>query len=259
LITNDDGINAPVLGPLARALKRLAEVTVVVPSGERSWIGKAITRLGPIPATAVVRDGIDMWSVDGYPADCVQIGAFGLLDEPPDLVVSGINIGSNKGSAFVTSSGTLGAVVEASNVGLPGVAFSAMSVGDWDRWVEWVHTDDSRGMWERLSEIAADFVEILLETGIPSHVDVLSVNLPADATMATARRVTTLARTRYGSLIAGGDGVYHHAFDGVLRIEGEATGSDLAALDADLISITPIRMADSVPLSGSMRRRLEKS
>lgn len=258
LITNDDGIDAPALGPLTRALSRLAEVTVVVPSGERSWIGKAITRIGPVPTTAVIRDGLEMWSVDGYPADCVQIGAFGILDAPPDLVVSGINIGSNRGSAFATSSGTLGAVVEASNIGIPGVAFSAMSVGDWERWVDWVYTADGHEMWKRLADIAVDFVAILLETGLPADVDVLSVNMPADATKETPRLVTSLARTRYGSLFAGGEGVYHHAFDGVLRVEGDADGSDLAILDMDQISITAIRMANSVSLNGSLQRRLER-
>jgi 5'-nucleotidase len=185
-------------------------------------------------------------------------GRFGILETPPDLVVSGINIGSNRGSAFATGSGTLGAVVEASNVGIPGVAFSAMSSGDWMSWVKWVHTAAGREMWERLAELAADLVEIVLETGLPREIDVLSVNLPADATTETPRLITSLARTRYGSLFAGRAGVYEHAFDGVLHVDGDPAGSDLAVLEAGQISITPIRMANSVSLNGSLRRRLEK-
>ena len=126
LITNDDGIDAPALVPLAKALSRLGEVTVAAPSGERSWIGKAISKVGTVQANRVERGGLEMWSIDGFPADCVQIGSLGILDTPPDLVVSGINIGSNKGSAFATGSGTLGAAVEASNMGLGGIALSAI-------------------------------------------------------------------------------------------------------------------------------------
>jgi broad specificity polyphosphatase/5'/3'-nucleotidase SurE len=133
-----------------------------------------------------------------------------------------------------------------------------MSVGEWARWVDWVHTEAGREMWERLAEIAADIVAVILETGIPDDVDVLSVNLPADATMETSRVVTTLARTRYGKLFTGHDGIYHHDFDGILHVDGDAAGTDLAVLDAGHISITPIRMANSVVLNGSVRRRLER-
>ena len=258
LITNDDGIDAPALVPFAEAMSRLGTVTVVAPSGERSWIGKAISRVGTVEAKAVDRGGIPMWSVDGYPADCVQIGSFGILETPPDLVISGINIGSNKGSAFATGSGTLGAAVEASNIGLGGIAFSAMSVGDWYKWVAWAHTEDAVEMWTRLAEIAAGIVETALDTGIPPAVDVLSVNLPCDADSSTPRRVTDLARTRYGSLFAGKNGSYRHSFDGILHVEGDVAGTDLAVLDDGLISITPIRMASTAPLTAGLRQRWEE-
>lgn len=260
LITNDDGIDAPALVPLAQALSSLGDVTVAAPSGERSWIGKAISKVGTVKADRVERGGLGMWSIDGFPADCVQIGSRGILDTPPDLVVSGINIGSNKGSAFATGSGTLGAAVEASNMGLGGVAFSAMSVGDWYEWVAWAHTPDALEMWTRLAHIAADIVATVLETGIPGDVDVLSVNMPADATLDTPRRITKLGRTRYGSLFAGnGDGGYSHSFDGILHTEGDLTGSDLEALDEGLISITPIRYANTAPLADAVRRSWESS
>ena len=257
LVTNDDGIDAPALAPLASALSRLGTVTVAVPSGERSWISKAISREGEIEVSRVDRGGIDMWSIGGFPADCVQIGAFGLMDSPPDLVVSGINIGSNKGSAYAACSGTLGAVVEASNVGIGGIAFSAMSVGLWKEWVDWVFTEDAIEMWERLAGVAAGMVEMVLETGLPKEADVISVNLPEGANMTTPRRVTSLARTTYGSLFAGDNGIYRHSYDGVLHSSGDVEGSDLHALDSGLISITPIRYANTAPLGDSLRRRWE--
>ncbi len=258
LITNDDGINAPALVPLAKAMSRFGKVAVAAPNSERSWIGKAISRVDEVRATRVERDGIEMWSVAGFPADCVHVGAFGVLDSPPDLVVSGINIGANKGTAFATGSGTLGAAVEASNIGVGGIAFSAMSEGDWEQWVSWVHTNAAIEMWTRLAAIAADIVEVVLDTGIPASVDALSVNLPAQASLDTRRVVTGIARTRYGALFSGTDGSYRHSFDGVLHVDGELAGSDLAALDEGLVSITPVRMANAVELDNGLKERLER-
>lgn len=123
LLTNDDGVDSPALAPFARALAALAAVDVVVPDGERSWIGKAITRAGEVATAVVERDGVAMTTCTGYPADAVQLGVHTLRPSPPDVVVSGINLGLNHGSAFLLSSGTVGAAVEGWICGLPAVAF----------------------------------------------------------------------------------------------------------------------------------------
>jgi 5'-nucleotidase len=258
LITNDDGIDAPALLPLAKAMRQLGDVVVAAPNRERSWIGKAISRHREIGVTKGECDGITMWSVDGYPADCVQIGAFGLLDELPDLVVSGINVGANKGSAFSTGSGTIAAAIEASNIGVPGIAFSAMADGPWREWGPWAASADSIGMWIRLAEVAAEIATAVVESGFPAGVDALSVNLPAGADVSTERRITTLARTSYGSLFSGENGVYRHEWDGVLHTNGDSPNSDIEVLDAGIISITPIRMATAVPLDPGLQIRLER-
>src|SRR5512135_1487335 len=124
LLTNDDGIDSPMLVPLARALRRLASVRLVVPSSERSWVGKAITRYDVVQAQQTERDGIPMYAVGGTPADCVSLGVHTLFAEPPDLVVSGINLGLNFGLAFLLSSGTVGGALEAWIAGIPSIAFS---------------------------------------------------------------------------------------------------------------------------------------
>jgi 5'-nucleotidase len=258
LITNDDGVDAPALVPLARAMERFGEVGVAAPDRERSWIGKAISRVDMVEATRVERDGLEMWAVGGFPADCVHVGAYGMLDELPDLVVSGINIGANKGSAFATGSGTLGAAVEASNIGAPGIAFSAMSAGNWYEWSQWARTEDAVEMWSRLADIAADIVAVVLEAGLPPGVDVLSVNMPPDADIDTPRVVTSLARTRYGSIFSGSNGLYRHSFDGILHTDGDLAGSDLEVLDAGNVSITPIRMATTMPLPDGFKQALER-
>jgi 5'-nucleotidase len=258
LITNDDGIDSPALIPLAKAMQRLGEVTVVAPNRERSWIGKAISKVDPVAVTRTDRDGIEIWSVDGFPADCVHVGAFGILDDLPDLVISGINIGANNGTAYATGSGTLGAAIEASNIGVGGLAFSAMSEGIWNEWVRWVHTKPALEMWTRLAEVAAEVATVVLETGIPDEVDALSVNLPASSDRDTRRVVTGFARTRYGALLAGTNGRYRHAYDGNLRAEGDLAGSDVEALEAGFVSITPVRMASRAPLADDLCDRLER-
>ena len=93
LLTNDDGIDAPALVPLARALAELGQVSVVVPDRERSWVGKAITRFDPVSVEETSREGIVMHAVSGYPADAVQLGIHALGLPHPDLVVSGIKLG----------------------------------------------------------------------------------------------------------------------------------------------------------------------
>lgn len=257
-MTNDDGIDAPALIPFATAMQEIGEVVVVAPSRERSWIGKAISRHHPIDVSERSHDGIPMWAVDGYPADCVQVGAFGLLDELPDFVVSGINIGANKGSAFSTGSGTVAAAIEASNIGVPGIAFSAMSEGLWREWGPWAASPESIGMWTRLAGVAADITATIIDAGFPVGVDVLSVNLPAAAEITTPRRITTLARTSYGSLFKAHGGAYRHDWDGVLHTDGAVEGSDLEVLDDGLVSITPMRMATTAQLNDQLIERLER-
>mgnify|MGYP001816361150 FL=1 len=125
LVTNDDGVDSPALPALVRALSNRWPVRAVVPSRERSWIGKAISRWQDIQVELVERDGVEIHSVDGFPADCTQLGVHSLFEEKPDMVVSGINVGFNHGLAFFLSSGTVGAASEGWIAGLPAIAFSA--------------------------------------------------------------------------------------------------------------------------------------
>ena len=260
LITNDDGIDAPALLPLAKALRRLGWIDVVVPDRERSWISKAITRHEPIVVEQVSRDGLDLHTVSGYPADCVQIGVHNLNAAPPAMVVSGVNVGANSGSAFVSGSGTVGAAVEAANTGVPALAFSAHSVGEWTQWAPWALSVASLPMWERLAEVAADIVETVLTHGFPDGVDVLNVNMPGDADVATPRSVTPLAVTRYGRLFKLAEAaVMTHAFDGALEILGDPQGTDVATVASGHVAITPIRVATTAPIGEQLRQALETS
>src|SRR5437763_8147418 len=112
LLTNDDGIHAPGLRALRKELMHLGEVVVVAPAGEQSAVGHSVTLLTPLIIQEIY-DGSDFigWAVEGRPADCVKLALLELLPEPPDLIVSGMNAGSNAG-INVLYSGTVAAAIE---------------------------------------------------------------------------------------------------------------------------------------------------
>jgi 5'-nucleotidase len=124
LLTNDDSHDSPLFHFGIDALRKLGQVHVVVPATEQSWKGKSMTRYGPLYVEQNNIHALPAWSVPGTPADCVNLALYNLLDEPPDVVVSGINIGKNVGLGFVFASGTVGACLEANIAGLPGLALS---------------------------------------------------------------------------------------------------------------------------------------
>jgi 5'-nucleotidase len=124
LVTNDDGIHAPGLTALYHELCGLGEVAVVAPESEQSAVGHAISLSHPLRVRQMALDGgVQGWAVSGTPADCVKIALAELLPAPPDLVVSGINLGANVG-INVLYSGTVSAATEASILGVRAMALS---------------------------------------------------------------------------------------------------------------------------------------
>ena len=123
LITNDDGISAPGIRLLAEWAKKLGEVTVVAPKVEQSGMSHAIQFVHPIEIKKVpFIEGVEAYSMDSTPADCVRFGVLG-LERKYDLVLSGINKGVNVGVDLVYS-GTVAAIFEAARLDTPGIAFS---------------------------------------------------------------------------------------------------------------------------------------
>lgn len=124
LITNDDGIHAAGIKHLWGALKDFADLVIVAPNIEKSGSGTGITFSVPLQIRPVAwEDNTKAWSVNGTPADCVKMALSVLLNRKPDLVVSGVNAGSNAGRTIFYS-GTVGAIIEATLQGIPGIAFS---------------------------------------------------------------------------------------------------------------------------------------
>ena len=130
LLTNDDGIGAPGLQALRRALLEIdgIELHVIAPDSNRSATARSITTRSPLWVEEVdFDDGTVGYATDGTPVDCVRFAELGLIGERPELIVSGINHGSNLGDD-VTYSGTVAAALEGIVLGIPAIAVSQQSV-----------------------------------------------------------------------------------------------------------------------------------
>lgn len=194
LLTNDDGIRSPGLWAAAEALSTLGFVTVVAPREQSSGMGRSLpnTSDGVIREETVQVKGQDwkVYAVGGSPAQAVLHGILEIMPQPPDLVVAGINYGENVGLG-VTISGTVGAALEGAALGYPALAVSLET--------------DQRYHLSYSSEVDFSaaaffttlFARLLLEKKMPFDVDVLKVEVPADASPKTPWTVTRLARQRY--------------------------------------------------------------
>ncbi len=265
LLTNDDGIESPAVAPFATALRRLGDVRVCVPDRERSWIGKAISRHGPIEVAEVAGRDVPTWTTTGTPADTVQVAIHTIWDEPPALVVSGINIGINAGAGFLLSSGTVGAAFEGWVSGLPAIAFSTGSpVMDWPDWRRHVLSRDGKAGWERMADLCTDLLADLLETDLATVADVVSVNLPWEADVDTPRRLTDVGRVGYGALFdvhTDDDNLRHFGWGGDVHDRernGEGFPDDVDVFVAGEVSITPLRAPGATIVSDDLQSRIER-
>ena len=157
LLTNDDSHDSPLFHRAIDALRQLGELHIAVPATEQSWKGKSMTRYGPVYAERITIHDAPAWSVTGTPADCVNLALYHLLEERPDIVVSGINIGKNVGLGFVYASGTVGACLEANIAGLPALALSQELTRE-----DFIYWDQNRGFRDDTALALKRSIETLL-------------------------------------------------------------------------------------------------
>ena len=225
LITNDDGIHSEGIAALEAALKDVGDVYVVAPESEMSGASHSLTLARPLR----IRKIDDRhWTVDGTPTDCVVLALNQILpkDEMPDICCSGINHGANLGDD-ATYSGTVAGALEATILGVPGLAFSLVAYRDHD------FTESAR--------IAAEVTRKALADGIPAAT-LLNVNVPEGTPIGL--RVTKqgfkTARPIISEHIDPRGKAYYwigEVREG-FRAEG---GTDFEAIDEGFVSITPMR------------------
>lgn len=163
LVTNDDGVASPGLHALLAAMRELGVTSVVAPDAERSAVGHAITTGTPLRVKEFALDGKAVGlSVNGTPADCVKLAVGTLLEQRPDLVVSGINLGPNTATNIIYS-GTVSAATEARMLGIPSIAISIGTFQD--------------PLWETAAIYAQRLARMVLTRGLPPKV-LLNMNVP---------------------------------------------------------------------------------
>ena len=225
LLSNDDGYRAPGLLCLWRVLSNQWEVTVAAPDRDRSGASNSLTLRNPLRAERRENGFI---VVEGTPTDCVHLALTGLLEQDPDLVVSGINAGGNLGDD-VLYSGTVAAALEGRHLGLPAMAVSL--VGRNPRY------------YETAASVVARFLRELESGFIPAGT-VLNVNVPdLPLDRVAGIRVTRLGhRHRSRPAVAGhdpaGERIYWFGEAGSAR--DNAPDTDFHAVDEGYVSVTPI-------------------
>ena len=177
LISNDDGITASGILAAKKAVEDLCDTYVVAPETQQSGIGHALTLNEPLRVNEhVLRDGSFGYGITGTPTDAVTIALFEIMDEKPDLMISGINTGFNLGKAELTTSGTLGAAIEAASFEIPTIAISQEVTRDDVKFVTGEVEIDFDFAKKMLKKIA----KIILKKGLPEGIDLLNVNIPAN-------------------------------------------------------------------------------
>ena len=231
LITNDDGIQAPGIRALARAFQQeRCEVWMVAPDRERSATGHAITMHHPLRADEVELPELchKAYAVDGTPADCVKLAIECIMPHRPDLVISGINRGSNLGTD-VLYSGTVSAALEGLILGVPAIAVSLSG---------WENLD-----YGAAAKFAHDLALETLSKGLPPDT-MLNVNVPA----LSGERIAGVKVTRLGERL------YRNFFEqrqdprgrryfwlaGELLNRSNDADTDVSAVDLGFIAVTPI-------------------
>ncbi|HVJ80704.1 MAG TPA: 5'/3'-nucleotidase SurE [Planctomycetia bacterium] len=229
LLTNDDGIFAPGLRAMRAELQKIGEVTVVAPAGEQSAVGHSITLLNPLLVEEVrEEDDFIGYAVEGRPADCVKLGLVQLLKQRPDILVSGINAGSNAG-INVLYSGTVAAAVEGAFFGVTSIAVSL--------------TLPEVAQYPYAARLARQVVEDILNRD-PRPGELFNVNLPELSKPPRGVRVAeqglAFYKEWYDERTDPRGRKYYWLLPDNLGPQGE-TDSDLANLAEGYVTVTPLQ------------------
>jgi len=228
LVANDDGYLAPGLAALVRACEGLGEIDVVAPEQNASGTSNSLTLNRPL-SIYTAANGVRY--INGTPSDCVHIALTGMLDQRPDLVVSGINQGANMGDDTLYS-GTVAAAMEGYLFGIPAIAFSQVERG-------WTQLDAA-------ARVARSVIEQVIAMPPSRSPYLLNVNIPNRADADELPRVITRLGRRHSSeslirqISPRGDTMYWIGPSGHAREGGE--GTDFHATANERVSITPLQV-----------------
>ena len=234
LISNDDGVSAPGILAAKQAVEDLANVTVVAPDKNNSSVGRRLTLFKHLELEDyILEDGSPAYSVSGSPADCVVVGAEYVMDEKPDLVISGINQGVNI-SCDITSSGTVCAAFEAVSLGIPAIAASLFmdpkSSFKQDENGEWYPVYD----FTLAKRVLHDLVVKIKEEGFPEGVDMFNLNVPSNYDSEEVKITRLSDRMLEKKVIDNTDEEMADIF--TYPLDENQSGDDLVMITPDLVS-----------------------
>ncbi len=228
LLTNDDGIRAQGLIILARAMERLGNIVIVAPDRDNSAASHSLTMTRPLRVKEL---SPNRYSVDGTPTDCVTLAVGKILQQKPDLVVSGINPGPNLGDD-ISYSGTVSAAKEGTMLGIPSLAVS-LAAGE------------EPFFFDTAAQVAADIAQRVLQEGLPTDT-LLNINVPNKGlSELTEKRITCQGRRVYDDAIKETFdpwGNKHYWIGGGTPVWSEGENTDAQAILAGAISITPLHL-----------------
>lgn len=227
LLSNDDGYFAPGLAILAKALAPLAEITVVAPERNRSGASNSLTLDRPL---SVRQAANGFYFVNGTPTDCVHLAVTGLLNEMPDMVISGINDGANMGDDTIYS-GTVAAAMEGYLLGLPSLAISM--------------SQHQAQYFDTAAQVAVDMVKRFQKNTFPPPV-LLNINVPdVPHDQIKGMKIARLGKRHKAEPVVKwvtprGETVYWVGAAGSAQDAGE--GTDFHAVEHSMVSITPLQI-----------------
>jgi len=247
LLTNDDGIHSAGLLAVAEAVYGLGELLIAAPATQQTGMGRGSPPVidGTVDEITLTVRGHTVigYGISGSPAQAVLYGVLAIAQCRPALVISGINYGENVGTC-VTASGTVGAALQAAELGVPGLAVSLET--DRSYHYESRGRGESRVDWNAAAHATRCFAEAILGRQMPFDVDVLKIDVPDDATPQTPWRLTRQSRQAYYEIYrpsakpAAGMQV---GLDYRIHVNWETLepDSDIYALARDrVISVTPL-------------------
>ncbi|MBL8497003.1 5'/3'-nucleotidase SurE [Nitrosomonas sp. JL21] len=227
LLSNDDGYFAPGLAHLAEALSKIAEIIVVAPERDRSGSSNSLTLDRPL---SLHKSHTGFYYVNGTPTDCVHLAVTGMLDDMPDMIVSGVNHGANMGDDTIYS-GTVAAATEGFLLGIPSLAVSLVS--------------SSHGNYRTAARVAADMVLRCRDHEVQRPV-LLNINVPdVEYEQLGGIEVTRLGRRHKAEPVIKsqsprGESVYWVGAAGAAQDAGN--GTDFHAVRHNRVSVTPLQI-----------------
>lgn len=240
LLTNDDGVNSGGLWAAYEALSEFCDVTVVAPAVQQSAVGRSISIFEPLRMNKVFINGRPAYAVEGRPTDSLLLGLYGLnLKDKIDLVVSGVNLGENISFESITTSGTVGAAMEAANQGVPAIAFSQQLSCESEKFTD---PRCHEGDFTQTKTVVSRLTKFFLQHGLPKGSHLVNVNIPF--AKAEGYEVTVLGERLFDTSVEmriDPRGKPYYWINGD-PIHIPVEDSDVTALKNNRVSITPLTL-----------------